>query len=344
MSPIHFAIAIMNDFVPALVRNVRDAAANPDSWTHVFGLLLSGARNGRRMLTFYREHGSGARSGVACIIDRTAGAALRLAVSEGSAKGKLAGEFRFDDEVYGIRADCPSCGACCACGALGQVREEIATSIRINRALLAGGLVTSCLRTVLDALPDPAFVLSPDGIMAWKNAAAGAKEWADAYAGAPGKPFALNDAAAQAAFRTALSEAGQEAGAPAKFVNAVQAKNGTPTLAILKAIVPSLPFKSPWVRLFQAEPQIVAVLRARNSRPSLSPSTLRKLYSLTAKEAELAIALAQGESLRVYASRTGVAVETVRWHSKKLMQKMACRSQQEILHALLYTNALFPII
>ena len=212
MSPILFAIAIMNDFVPELVRNVRDAAANPDRWTHVFGLLLSGASNGRRVLTFYREHGSGARIGVACTVDRAPGAAMRLAVSERSAKGKLAGEFRFDDEVYGIRADCPSCGACCACGALGQVREEIAASIKINRALLAGGLVTSCLRTVLDALPDPAFVLSPDGIMAWKNAAAGAKEWADAYAGAPGKPFALKDAAAQAAFRTALSEAGQEAG------------------------------------------------------------------------------------------------------------------------------------
>jgi len=85
------------------------------------------------------------------------------------------------------------------------------------------------------------------------------------------------------------------------------------------------------------------VLRAKDSRPSLSFQSLRDLYSLTLKEAELAIALAQGETLRTYANRTGVAFETARWHSKKLMQKMACRSQQEILHALLYTNALFSI-
>ncbi len=160
----------------------------------------------------------------------------------------------------------------------------------------------------------------------------------------PGKPFALKDAAAQAAFRAALSEAGQEAGGPAKFVTAIQTTNGAPALAILKAIVPSLPFKSPWVRLFQGEPQIVAVLRAQKQQAQPVAGPLRKLYGLTAKEAELAIALAQGETLRSYASRTGVAVETARWHSKKLMQKMACRSQQEILHALLYTNTLFSII
>jgi DNA-binding CsgD family transcriptional regulator len=304
------------------------------------------------MLTFYREHTRGAQPGVAFNICGLAGAAgpgaepaaaVRLTVPGSTRNGNLVAEFRFDDELYGIRAECPSCVACSACGDLKQAQEEIAASIGLNRALLAGGIVTACLRTVLDALPDPAFVLSVEGVVAWRNAAANASEWAGAFAGTPGKAFALKDSAAQAAFRTALSEAGQEAGGSAKFVNAVHARNGAPALAILKAIIPSLPFKSPWVRLFQGAPEIVAVLRARNSKPTLSRGALRRLYNLTGKEAELAVALTQGETLRAYASRTGVALETARWHSKRLMQKMACRSQQEILHTLLYTNTLFSI-
>ena len=343
----------MRNIVPDLVRNIRNAAANPDHWTDVFGLLLADARDSQPALTFYREHGGAAQSGVSCNIRCAANAAgagtglppgVRLTVSESSAKGNLVAEFRFDDEVYGIKADCPSCSTCLACSNLGKVREEVATSIRFNRALMAGGLLTACLRTMLDALPDPAFVLSPDGTVAWKNAASGAKEWADAFAATPGKLLALNGATAQASFRAALSEAGLAPGAPAKFITGVHLKTGVPVLVILKAIEPSLPFKSPWVRLFRGAPQIVAVLRTRSSRPAISVDTLRKLYALTVKEAELAIALAQGESLRGYASRIGVAFETARWHSKKLMQKMACRSQQEILHALLYTNSLFSVL
>ena len=147
--------------------------------------------------------------------------AVRLTVSESSAKGNLVAEFRFDDEVYGIKADCPSCTTCVACSNLGKVREEVATSIRFNRALMAGGLLTACLRTMLDALPDPAIVLSPDGTAAWKNAAAGAKEWADAFAATPGKLLALNGATAQASFRAALSEAGRDPGAPVNHAQEV---------------------------------------------------------------------------------------------------------------------------
>ena len=349
---LYFIVKRMGNIVPDLVRNIRDAAANPDHWTDVFGLLLADARDGQPALTFYREHGGAAQSGVSCNIRcavHAAGAgagspAVRLTVSDGAAKGNLVAEFRFDDEVYGIKADCPSCTACLACSNIGKVREEVASSIRFNRALMAGGLLTACLRTMLDALPDPAFVLSPDGTVAWKNAASGAKEWADAFAATPGKLLALNGATAQASFRAALFEAGRDLGAPAKFIADVHLKTGVSALMIVKAIEPSLPFKSPWVRLFRGAPQIVAALRTRSSRPALSIDTLRKLYALTVKEAELAIALAQGETLRGYAARIGVAFETVRWHSKKLMQKMACRSQQEILHALLYTNTLFSVL
>ena len=264
----------MRNIVPDLVRNIRDAAANPDHWTGVFGLLLADARDSQPVLTFYREHGGAAQSGVSCNIRCAANAAgraglppgVRLTVSESSAKGNLVAEFRFDEEVYGIKADCPSCTTCLACSNLRKVREEVATSIRFNRALMAGGLLTACLRTMLDALPDPAFVLSPDGTVAWKNEASGAKEWADAFAATPGKLLALNSATAQASFRAALSEAGLAPGAPAKFITGVHLKTGVSALVILKAIEPSLPFKSPWVRLFRGAPQIVAVLRTK-SRP-----------------------------------------------------------------------------
>jgi DNA-binding CsgD family transcriptional regulator len=334
----------MNDVIPELVRSIRSAALNPDRWTDVFSRLLLDAGDRELELAFYRVHGRSSPEAMSISMAWPAPAEVQPAISEGAAKGSLVAEFLLDGEIYGIKVRCPSCDACPVCENVREVRDEVALSASFSRALLSAKLLTSYLRSILDELPDPAFFLDHGGTVAWQNRAAGAEEWNEAFDAAPGKPFVLNDAAAQAAFKLALADAWKEAGAPAKSINFVQAKTGASGLAILKAIEPALPFSSPWVRLFQDKPQAVAVLRNKSSKAQLSPLALRQFYSLTAKEAELAVALVQGETLRDYASRTEVAFETARWHSKKLMQKMNCRSQQEILQALLYTNAVFSVL
>ena len=334
----------MNDVIAELVSSIRIAALNPDRWTDVFSRILLYAGERELELAFYRMQARPSPGAVSISMTWPAPAEFQPVISEGAGRGALIAEFLAGGEAYGIKVHCPSCDICPVCGHMKELRDEVMLSVSFSRALLSAKLLTSYLRSVLEALPDPAFFLDACGTVTWQNGAAAAEEWSEAFDAAPGKPFVLNDTAAHAAFKLALADAWKEAGAPAKMINFVHGATGAPALAILKPIEPILPFSSPWVRFFQDKPQAVAVMRSKNSKPQLSPAALRQLYSLTAKEAELGVALAQGETLRDYASRTEVAFETARWHSKKLMQKMNCRSQQEILQALLYTNAVFSVL
>ncbi len=112
----------------------------------------------------------------------------------------------------------------------------------------------------------------------------------------------------------------------------------------LKVVQAYYTFTSPWVELFKPALQAIAVIRQWDSKPNLSISELRTLYGLTAKEAEVAIALANGVALKDYAANTGVTFETVRWHSKRLMRKMGCAKQQDVMYSLLYRIMPFSIL
>lgn len=50
------------------------------------------------------------------------------------------------------------------------------------------------------------------------------------------------------------------------------------------------------------------------------------------------------EAPRDYGDRTDVSFETVRWHAKRVMQKMDCAKQQDVMYTLLYRNALFSVL
>lgn len=62
--------------------------------------------------------------------------------------------------------------------------------------------------------------------------------------------------------------------------------------------------------------------------------TLRTRYELTATEAELAIALAAGHSLRDVAARRGVSFYTVRNQLTAVFDKTGCRRQQDVVRLL----------
>lgn len=72
-------------------------------------------------------------------------------------------------------------------------------------------------------------------------------------------------------------------------------------------------------------------------RPLAKPApakALRASYGLTAAEAELALALAAGDSLRAVAARRGVSINTVRNQLSAVFDKTGCRRQQDLVRLL----------
>ena len=62
---------------------------------------------------------------------------------------------------------------------------------------------------------------------------------------------------------------------------------------------------------------------------------LRRLWDLTAAEAQLALALADGATLEEIASRTGISQETARVHLKRTLAKSGTHRQSELVRLIL---------
>lgn len=75
----------------------------------------------------------------------------------------------------------------------------------------------------------------------------------------------------------------------------------------------------------------LAVLTKPGAAAGVATPLLRALFDLTPAEADLAAALAAGETLEDIAARQGRGIETLRSHLKKVRQKTGCRRQPELV-------------
>jgi DNA-binding CsgD family transcriptional regulator len=80
-------------------------------------------------------------------------------------------------------------------------------------------------------------------------------------------------------------------------------------------------------------PAAVAFLRV-SAASLLSQSALRDAFSLTRSEAELALALIGGRTLRTIAETSGRSFNTVRSHLARLMEKTGTRKQVDLVRLL----------
>lgn len=332
-----------------VLSRVNEAALNPDLWPGVFHLLLPSEGEPRAELTLYRKSLGETKKETAVRVQQRTGVsypeAELLSPFDGTISGLPAFEFSLDDDVYGIHVQCANLVAAgILCERIQAARDSIQYAIKVNRALLSTKTCFCGQRSMLGQMHDPIFRLTLSGLIVWQNESAAHDSWREVYTAGAGKSLTLRQASDQAALRTALSEL---ADAPESFMRTFQVSiPGQVRTAImaLKVAEACYTFTSPWVELFKPAPQVLAVLRPWDSKPNLSPASLRTLYGLTGKEAELAVALAQGVSLKDYAEGASVSFETARWHSKRVMQKMDCAKQQDVMYALLYRNALFSIL
>lgn len=74
-----------------------------------------------------------------------------------------------------------------------------------------------------------------------------------------------------------------------------------------------------------------ALILAEPQRPLAKAADLQRELGLTAAEAALAIALADGKNAKQYAERTGVSINTVRTHLASLRDKLLAKNQAQIV-------------
>lgn len=82
---------------------------------------------------------------------------------------------------------------------------------------------------------------------------------------------------------------------------------------------------APAIAVFISDPEMSAQPRA---------SVLAQVFSLTRREADLAVALLQGWTLRDQADARGVKISTERSHLKSLMQKTGTHRQADLVRLL----------
>jgi DNA-binding CsgD family transcriptional regulator len=337
----------MGSSLPQLPFDLTEAALNPDLWTIVFHWLLLHSDDSEAELTLYRQTAEEPqRTAVAVKVRQGPNVPPEHAVIATDGAGLKAPviEFRADNQLFGVAATGAEAENRLLRQKIVELKDEIARAVRVNCALLSPQVSLGGMRAVLGRLKDPAFKLTLDGAVAWQNEAASAERWRPVFSTGLGKPLTLHQDDGRAALRSALADLASAPDLPARHFPVAIPEHAHGAIMAVKGVQPAPPFSSVWVELFKPAPEAIVVLRTWDSKPNLSPSAIRQLYGLTAKEADLAIAMAHGESLKDYAERKGVSHETARWHSKRVMQKMDCGKQQDVMFALLYRNALFCIL
>jgi DNA-binding CsgD family transcriptional regulator/PAS domain-containing protein len=86
---------------------------------------------------------------------------------------------------------------------------------------------------------------------------------------------------------------------------------------------------SPWAIIFFKDPET----------PSVTNMTVRNLFGLTASEAGIAAALAEGASVDGLANAFGISLNTVRNHIKSILAKTGARRQAELVALILRSVA-----
>ncbi len=80
---------------------------------------------------------------------------------------------------------------------------------------------------------------------------------------------------------------------------------------------------------------ILVLIADPDQVPVQREEALRMLYNLTPAEAALASAFSRGTSLREYAERRAISVETVRFQMKQILAKTDCRRQTDLVRLII---------
>ncbi len=78
-------------------------------------------------------------------------------------------------------------------------------------------------------------------------------------------------------------------------------------------------------------PKILVTISDLSSRLSASRQDLAEIFELTDAEAELSLALANGQTLSGYCAAQAISVETGRWHLNNVFSKVGVNRQSSLI-------------
>jgi len=125
-----------------------------------------------------------------------------------------------------------------------------------------------------------------------------------------------------------LSDAAKAATVAAtRSVAVIPRRTGVPLLALVSAM---RPFES--MEAFGKVPRALVILHdPAISHLSLDPQIIAECFDLTPAEAHVSVQIAEGANAKEIASRTGVALSTVRTHIQRAMTKLGVTRQADLL-------------
>lgn len=104
------------------------------------------------------------------------------------------------------------------------------------------------------------------------------------------------------------------------------------------------PLRADRLGVWPGRPAAMAIVHDPSARTEMPAKLVQRLYSLSPAEARLSAALADGWSLKEYAGRTEISVETARSQLKSAMAKTGTHRQPELVRMLLRGPAAYSLL
>lgn len=212
---------------------------------------------------------------------------------------------------------------------LGQLVPHVQRAIQMHRRLVAADLVRDGLAGALHALSRPTLLLGEGGRVLFMNPAAeellAAKDGLTAHDGEL-RASAHDDTVTLRRACTAAATTFEKPGAAPGGAFVVGRPSGKRPLAVL---VCPLPGSSTLRR--EVERAVAVVFISDFEQEGLEASSLRALFDLTPREAELVTLLVGGLTLAAAADRLGLRRETVRSRVKDIFAKTGTHRQSELV-------------
>jgi DNA-binding CsgD family transcriptional regulator/PAS domain-containing protein len=180
-------------------------------------------------------------------------------------------------------------------------------------------------RALLDSSPDALLLLSQTGEIRVANAAAHVLLEQNELIGAERGYVRARDPESHARLIQAIGRVGAPMGRGGPE-SLVLANDDTTLWITIGRLTP--PGDSP---LSTDAPAVVVTLTDPALRPRLVAEPLQRLYGLTPAEAHVALLLADGLAADEVALRTGVVLDTVRTHIKRILSKTRLNRQSELV-------------
>jgi DNA-binding CsgD family transcriptional regulator len=217
------------------------------------------------------------------------------------------------------------------CEDFGRFVPHLSRAIRIRDTLSRAHDIAAASQALIDGVPVAMIVLQDDRILLTNAAASTLLDQGDALRRGNNTLQAATPLA-QARLTRAIAEARGSPGAVVAL--SMQAGESGQLRVVVRTLEPES------AGILGGKAGAVALYLTDSRRPiETREEIVRRLFGLTAREAAVVCALAQGDDSRAIAARLDIGLETVKTHLKHVMQSVGVKRQAELVKAVVASPA-----